>query len=328
MKKLWLFIIVLSLSFPPIQAKDNQRDSNHSVSVEIPAFDTWSFEIIEDELSLITIQTNVLTPPNTYHIFVQNASFYTIISRYNKTGDISFNFIWKGFYRVSVTNPGSSSLSINVDLSSDLLQEKSDEGYFFVSQDNWSIQQRVSNSSLTIVSVKSLERGNYTLRFSILKGNGLVKFYSSKKNPTNSDNWKDTADSFSWSDSTKRFFILDQGYDWFVFETLDEAEHDVVISLVFNSRLKLKLRDIVIGIALIAAIIALISTRVNIRRIRRPRTNYYEPQQTVKDVQQKLHLVSQVDIRHEGGRYVYIPPDILDSRLLKKDKPKDKKEEE
>jgi len=108
---------------------------------------------------------------------------------------------------------------------------------------------------------------------------------------------------------------------------LDNNNHDVVISLVFISRLKLKLRDAVIGLAFISSIIALISIRMKNKKRKRPKTDYYGPKQTPEEIQRKLHLVSQVDIRHEGGRYVYIPPDILDSRLLKKDKPKEKKED-
>ncbi len=327
MKKIWFLFFVFSLCLVPTQAIENQNEYDHSILVDIPAYDSWSFEITEDELSLITIKTNVLNPSLEYSVIVHNASFFILISRFNVIGDISFDFIWEGFYEVIIFNPNGLELNINVDLNSELLQERDEGGYYFLSQKNWSKQQKVLNTSLTVISVKTLDRGNYTLSLSILENNGFVKFYSSKKDPTKNINWKETAYSFSWTDSSIRFFILEHGYDWFAFEPLDNNIHDVVISLEFNSRLSLKLRDAVMGIVLIVSIIALISLRMKNKRRKRPRTDYYGPRQTQEEVQRKLHLVSQVDIRHEGGRYVYIPPDILDSRLLKKDKNLDEEEE-
>ncbi|MHA1200089.1 MAG: hypothetical protein ACTSQF_12230, partial [Candidatus Heimdallarchaeaceae archaeon] len=64
------------------------------------------------------------------------------------------------------------------------------------------------------------------------------------------------------------------------------------------------------------ALLLLLITQVSNRKKRKSRKSYYSTKPSRKDVQKQLHLVSQVDIRHEGGRYVYMPPDMTNPELL------------
>ncbi len=329
MKRALVLIFIMILTSFPVSAEIETEYDVDELKSSIDPLSAWSKNYNVTALALISVSTKPYNQSQLYHITIHNATNFYVISRYNVTGDLFFNFIWEGLFRAYIWNPGGESLEISIILNSDSLSDVEGLGYSFDFEDNWCLQTTVSSGINTILPISSLTRGNFKIKLSSFGDNSNLRLYLTNENPSEEPTWMDSAIVISWIEYTEQSVVLDEGYNWIVLTSLDGLSHTVVIVMIYESGLALKTRDIIIAVVFIGALILFLLNQVTSRKKRRHRKSYYSTKPSRTDVQKQLHLISQVDIRHEGGRYVYIPPeltnpDLLDEGLVERKKDKDK----
>lgn len=310
-----LILLVLIFSLPTLAEVDNNATENELDVIVNPA-SAWSEDFNVTALGLISVSSSPNNVSYVYHLTIHNGTNYQILSRYNVTGDLFFNFIWEGIFRSYIWNPGGEVLEVDLELHSDALNDAEGFGYYFDFDENRCLQTTVPASSYQILSISHLERGEYKLKISSFEDNAKLSFYLSDLNPSVEPDWKDSAISVTWTEFLERNIQIEQGYDWIVLSSNDGYSHTVTLVMVYLGGPGLRTQDIVIAIAFVAALLLFFTTQVTNRKKRKNRRSYYSSKPSRKDLQKQLHLVSQVDIRHEGGRYVYLPPDVINPELL------------
>ena len=310
-----LVIFVLTFSLPTLAGTQEESDNN-KLNVVIDSASAWSDDFNVTAFGLISVNALTENSEFYYHITIHNATNYLVISRYNNTGDTYFNFLWEGLFRVYVWNPGTEQIEIDLSLHADSLFETEDFGYSFDFDENRCLQATVFSYTDFILPINQLERGTYEIRISTFVDDGSLSFYLSKLSPVDDPEWKGSATKISWMEHMTGEFQVLEDYNWIVLSSEDGSSHTVTLVMIYYKDTSIKPQNLIIGVALIVAVLLLTTTQVTNRRKKKERKNYYSPKPSREDVQKQLHLVSQVDIRHEGGRYVYIPPDLTEPDLL------------
>lgn len=309
-----LLLILVPLSFT--QATTNHEGSANKLNIIINPTSAWSEDFNVTALGLISVRCIPANASYRYHLTIHNGTNYQIISRSNITGEIFFNFIWEGLFRAYIWNPGEEVLEIDLGLDSDRLTDTEDFGYTFDLDENRCIQTTVAAFTERILYIDKIERGNYKIKLSSFDDDSNLKFFLSDVNPLTETDWKDTAKVVSWSEFMEKDFQIGEGYNWIVLSSLDGAAHTVTVVMIYLGGEGLRTQDMIVAIVLVSALILLLVTQATNKKKRKSRKSYYSTKLSRQEVQKQLHLSSQVDIRYEGGRYVYVPPDLTNPELL------------
>ncbi len=310
----FLLLILAPLSFT--QATTNHEGTVNKLNIIVDPASAWSEDFNATALGLISVRCIPGNASYLYHLTIHNGTNYQIISRSNITGDIFFNFIWEGLFRAYIWNPGEEELEIDLELNSDRLTDTEDFGYTFDFEENRCIQTTVAAYTERILYIDEIERGKYKIKLSAFEDDANLNFFITDVNPLIDTDWKDSATVVSWSEFMEKDFQIGERYNWIVLSSLDGAAHTVTVVMVYLGGQGLRTQDIVIAIVLVSALILLLLTQATNKKKRKNRKSYYSTKLSRQEVQKQLHLSSQVDIRYEGGRYVYVPPDLTNPELL------------
>ena len=312
-----LFLILLIVPFTnPTSAYIDTDPSINTIDESINPGSAYSEDLNVTALGLITVFTNPDNDSIVYHLTIHNATNYLVISRYNVTGDLTFNFLWEGIFRVYIWNPGETIFEIDIEFHSDAAIKAEGFGYYFEFDNNRCLETIVYAGAEKIISIAHLERGEYKIKISSYEDNAKLSFYLSNLDPAEETDWKDSAKSLSGREYLEKNMKIEKGYDWMILSSDDGYDHTIMLVMIYVAGIPLRTQDIVIAIALVSALLLLFTTQLSNRKKRKSRRSYYSTKPTKEEVQKQLHLVSQVDIRYEGTRYVYIPPDLTDPDLL------------
>ena len=316
MRRMSVLIIVVLISSLPSLASLPEYTTENTLDVSIDPESAWSEDYNVTAFGLITVSARPENSSNVYHLTILNGTSYLIISRYNVTGDTFFNFMYEGLFRIYIWNVGEEQLIVDLSLNSDRLYEAEEVGYNFDFEENRCLQITVLSNQDYIIPIGNLTKGEYKIKVSTYDDNGKLKFYLANLNPAEEANWKENATSVSWTEYMTDDFQIDENYNWIVLSSEDGYEHTVTLVMIYNEDTSLRTQDVIVMVALFSALLLLLTTQASSRKNRRSRKSYYSTKPSREEVQKQLHLVSQVDIRHEGGRYVYIPPDLTEPDLL------------
>ncbi len=269
---LFLFVLISSL---PALADINEEPTKNELAISIDPASAWSEDYNVTALGLISVSATPYNSSYPYHFTIHNGTNYQILSRYNVTGELFFNFIWEGIFRAYLWNPGGEELDVDFSLYSDDVLDAEGFGYYFDFEENRCLQATVLSYTDFILPISHLERGEYKIKISTFEDNANLKFYLSDLNPSEEENWKDNATAVTWNEFMEKNFQVDEGYDWIVLSSLDGYSHTIILVMIYLGGNGLKTQDTIIIVVLVAALILLFSTQISNRKKKKNRKNYY-----------------------------------------------------
>ncbi|MHA1199776.1 MAG: hypothetical protein ACTSQF_10650, partial [Candidatus Heimdallarchaeaceae archaeon] len=211
MKRISILILLIVVFSLPTLADIDTNTTEDELDVIVNPATAWSEDFNVTALGLISVSTHPNNASYVYHLTVHNGTNYQILSRYNVTGELFFNFIWEGIFRSYIWNPGGEILELDLTLHSDALTDADGFGYSFDFDENRCLQTTVSASTDRVISISHMDRGEYKLKISTFEDNAKLNFYLSNLNPSEEPDWKDSAKSFTWTEFLEKTVEIEQG---------------------------------------------------------------------------------------------------------------------
>jgi len=308
MKKILVFsltlIVLISLfPFPPSYS----GDAYETITLTINPYSSEFFNVnltLGTDSTLCTIQTFFDETEGMYNMFF-SLEGSLLGSRYNVTEANMFYYIGTGLYSVRYDNLTPEILELVCLVYRDELSERDEGGFYFEFTDNVVWQKQVKHGELTKISVKDIGEGNHRFSLGIADSNGSIVFHLLYSDTTLDLNWRTTVNLTS---TISEFGSIEANLNEFnelvVLETNDGLEHNVVIFLSLDLTKPFQIRDLIIGLVLVFALIMLIRISTSKRRKRTDRPYEY----SAKEIQDQTFLAARsVDPRMmSGGPYIPI----------------------
>jgi hypothetical protein len=291
-----------------------QTKSDTHYGADIPAGDEISYNVEMDTFSLQSITINPDSLLKTFHVEILNQDQIVFISRYNFEGNFELRFVHNASYTLRISNPKTLNLYVDITISTLILEKRVGSGYYYNSEDNWCWVVNIDSEQTKILSLKDVKEGNFQVEVSIIDDDGSVGFYLTDQNPSTNSKWYESSDYFSCITFASREVSIDKNQDWLVISSQDNKIHDLIIVFTYLGR-DISTFEIVIIVAFFLAGISYIFLRVRKKKDKIKR--YFDPDAKKRNLQRQIKLASQIDIRHEGGRYVYMPPDMIEPDLIR-----------
>jgi hypothetical protein len=279
----------------------------------IPGDSSVSYDLTSSSPTLISVFVKPNKTKHEYHVDVFDVDSGILLWRRNHEADLSFNYIYDSNSSVVIYNPLETSIEIQMTITFNSLQDREGSGYYFVSEENWCWEVSFSSTQSLIIPITNMQEGDYSIKISTYDDDGVVGVYLSKTDPTE-ENWYEDAFYFGATTYTEREYSIGKDEDWLVIFSLDSKPHDVTIIFTYQGR-QISITEIVVIIAFFSALFSLVVVRTKARKSKIRR--HYTREERRTKVSKQMILSSQIDIRHEGSRYVYIPPDVLEPDLVK-----------
>jgi hypothetical protein len=281
---------------------------------DVPPGDEIIYEIDVDVLSIHSISILPDSPAKEFHVEIIHQNLSAFISRLNVEGNLELRFVSNFSYFLKVSNPNSENLYVEVSIAKTPLIESVGSSYYFDTEENRCWNLRISSDQTKVLPLRDLKAGRYLVEISILENIGYIGLYITDQNPATNPKWYESSSYYSSTTFFSREIIREKNEDWLVVSSQDNKQHDLVIILTYLGR-EISSFEIAIIVAFFIAGISWIFIRVRNRK--RKIKRYFDPDERQKNLQRQIKLVSQIDIRHEGGRYVYMPPDMIEPDLVR-----------